>query len=391
MSVLFYLAPVIAWLALNSNKKLTRWRLLLVLGLFAKLIFSFLMTYLVINNYDLGDLPTYYTFAKELAAGDYGDWVGLISGSYLVALLNSILFQFLPPSIYGLATFTGISSFLYCYFTIRSFDIYFSKSDLFKVAALLLFMPVFGTQSGYIGKETYILPLLGYVFLAYRIHQRITLWIAISVLAIGMIRPYQAIVLITALVYTTIVFTPKRYKIKALTVIFLFLSVGFVLFGSFFTDQVNLISEFGAATFFADTYAGGNLMLDPFPQPFTILQNFRPFFWETHNFMSMVASVENMIPFALGFLFVFHYIKHRIFRLELNSCPLLTFTLIYVMLNMIMFMYNSNIGDLARRHIYYYPQLILLGYFALISRKYSKIGCSNSEILNHKQESVSCR
>lgn len=365
MSVFFYLAPVIAWLALNSNKKLTRWRLLLVLGLFAKLIFAFLMTYLVINKYDFGDLPTYYTFAKELAAGDYGDWIGLISGSYLVALLNSLLFQLLPPSIYGLATFTGISSFLYCYFTIRSFDIYFSKSDLFKVAALLLFMPVFGTQSGYIGKETYILPLLGYVFLAFRIHQRITVWIAISVVAIGMIRPYQAIVLIATFVLTAIIVTPKRNKIKALAAISLFSSVGFVLFGSFFVDHINLISESGASQFLADTYAGGNLMLDPFPQPFTILQNFRPFFWESHNFMSIVASVENMIPLACCFIFSLLYIRRTNFRSYLLSNPFLVFSTIYVLLNMLMFMYNSNIGDLARRHVYYYPQIVLLGFASL--------------------------
>lgn len=380
MNALFYLAPVIAWLALNSNKKLTRWRLLLVLGLFAKLIFAYLMTYLVINNYDFGDLPTYYTFAKELAAGDYGDWVDLISGSYLVALVNSLLFQLFPPSIYGLATFTGISSFLYCYFTIRSFDNYFSKSDLFKVAALLLFMPVLGTQSGYIGKETYILPLLGYIFLAFRIHQRITLWIAISVVAIGMIRPYQAIVLIATLVLTAIIVTPKRNKIKALAAISLFLSLGFVLFGSFLFDHINLISESGAAQFLADTYAGGNLMLDPFPQPFTILQNFRPFFWEAHNSMSIVASVENMIPLAFGSIFALIYIRQQNFRSQLHSNPFLVFTSIYVTLNLLMFMYNSNIGDLARRHVYYYPQIILLGYLALSIGKRSKVQCSSFRI-----------
>lgn len=366
MNTLFYMAPVIAWLTLNSNRKLTRWRLLLVLGLFAKLIFAYLMTYLVINNYDFGDLPTYYTFAKELAAGDYGDWLGLISGSYLVALLNSLIFQLFPPSIYGLATFTAMSSFLYCYFTIRSFDNYFSKSDLFKVAALLLFMPVLGTQSGYIGKETYILPLLGYVFLAFRVHQRITVWIAVSVVAIGMIRPYQAIVLIVTFVLTAIIAAPKRNIIKDLAAISLFSSVGFALFGSFLTDHFNLISESGAAQFLADTYAGGNLMLDPFPQPFTILQNFRPFFWESHNFMSMIASVENMIPLAYFFIFASLYIRRRSFRSYLLLNPFLVFSTIYVVLNMLMFMYNTNVGDLARRHVYYYPQIVLLGFASLL-------------------------
>lgn len=366
MNTLFYLAPVISWLALNSNKKLTRWRLLLVLGLFAKLIFAYLMTYLVINNYDFGDLPTYYTFAKELAAGDYGDWLGLISGSYLVALLNSLIFQLLPPSIYGLATFTGISSFLYCYFTIRSFDIYFSKSDLFKVAALLLYMPVLGAQSGYIGKETFILPLLGYIFLAFSSHKRITVWIGISVVVIGMIRPYQAILLILTFALTAIIVTPKINKIKGLAAISLFSSVGVVLFGSFFVDHINLISESGVTQFLADTYAGGNLMLDPFPQPFTILQNFRPFFWESHNFMSMIASVENMIPLAYFFIFASLYIRRRSFRSYLLLNPFLVFSTIYVVLNMLMFMYNTNVGDLARRHVYYYPQIVLLGFASLL-------------------------
>lgn len=233
-------------------------------------------------------------------------------------------------------------------------------------------MPVLGTQSGYIGKETYILPLLGYVFLAFRVHQRITVWIAVSVVAIGMIRPYQAIVLIATLVLTAIIAAPKRNKIKALVAISLFSSVGFALFGSYLTAHINLISESGAAQFLADTYADGNLMLNPFPQPFTILQNFRPFIWEAHNSMALVASVENMIPLALGSIFVLLYIRQRNFRSQLLSNPFLVFASVYVMLNMLMFMYNSNIGDLARRHIYYYPQIILLGYFALSIGRRSK-------------------
>ena len=342
-----------------------------MLGLLAKIVLAYLMTYLVINKYDFGDLPTYYTLAKELAAGDYSDWVSLMWGSYLVALANSLIFQLFPPSIYGLATFTGISSFLYCYFTIRSFDNYFSKPDLFNVAALLLLMPVFGAQSGYIGKETYILPLLGYVFFAFRIHQRITVWVAMSVLAIGMMRPYQAIALIATLLFTLVIATPRKKRLKSYTVILLFASLGFIAFGSYLITHIELVTEFGATQFLADTYAGGNLMLDPFPQPFTILQNFRPFFWEAHNLMAIVASAENMIPLAFASIFTLVFFGSRNFRLHLLSNPFLVFASVYVILNLLMFMYNSNIGDLARRHIYYYPQLILLGYFSLSARKLS--------------------
>lgn len=373
MNAFFYVAPIIVWLAICANGRVTRIRLLFGAGLLAKLIFAYLMTYLVITQYDFGDLPTYYTFARDLSLGKNIDEVNLLWGSHIVAVLNSFIFEVFPPSIYGLASIAGISSFYYSFALIRSFDNIIKKHYCFGAAALLLFLPVLGTQSGYIGKETYVLPFLGFIFYSYRFQQRVTLWIAFSIVVIGLIRPYQAFVLVAAFVLTTISFTHIKFKLKTLFIILPLLITVLFLFGPWLSYNINIISDIGIEKFLAETYSGGNLTLDPFPQPFTILQNFRPFIWEAHNFMSMVASVENMIPLAFGSIFALRYISYRNFRSQLHSNPFLVFTSIYVTLNLVMFMYNSNIGDLARRHIYYYPQIILLGYFASSIGKRSKV------------------
>jgi hypothetical protein len=365
MNIFFYVAPIIIWLAICANGRITNYRLLLGVGLLAKLMFAYLMTYLLITQYEFGDLHLYYAFARDLSLEKNIDEVNLLWGAHIVAVLNSFIFMVFPPSIYGLATITGISSFLYSYDLIRSFDNYLKKSYLFFAAALLLFLPVLGTQSGYIGKETYVLPFLGFIFYSYRFKQRITPRIAFSIIAIGLIRPYQAFVLVAAFVPTIILFARGTSKIKTLFITLLLLIAVLLFFGSWLSYNISIILDIGMEKFMAETYSSGNLTLDPFPQPFTILQNFRPFIWESHNLMSMVASVENMIPLAFGFIFALRYIRYRNFRLQLHSNPFLVFTSIYVTLNLLIFMYNSNIGDLARRHIYYYPQIILLGYFAL--------------------------
>jgi len=373
MNAIFYVAPIIIWLAIYSNCRITPIRLLFCAGLLVKLVFAYLMTYLLITQYEFGDLHLYYAFARDLSLVRNFDEVNLLWGTHIVAVLNSFIFEVFPPSIYGLATIAGISSFYYSYALIRSFDNVILNRYRFGAAALLLFLPVLGTQSGYIGKETYVLAFLGFIFYSYRFQQRITLWIAFSIVAIGLIRPYQAFVLVSAFVLTTISFTHVKSKIKTLFIILLLLIAVLFLFGPWLSYNISIISDIGIEKFLADTYSSGNLTLHPFPQPFTILQNFRPFIWESHNFMSMVASMENMIPLAFGSIFALHYVRNRNFRSQLHSNPFLVFTSFYVTLNMLIFMYNSNIGDLARRHIYYYPQIILLGYFALSIGNRSKV------------------
>ena len=64
------------------------------------------------------------------------------------------------------------------------------------------------------------------------------------------------------------------------------------------------ILEMGLTNFLSSTYHGGNLMLSPYVQPLTFLQNFRPFFWEAHNLLSLLNSFENLI-FLILFMFVF--------------------------------------------------------------------------------------
>ena len=80
--------------------------------------------------------------------------------------------------------------------------------------------------------------------------------------------------------------------------------------------------------------------------------------------MALVASLENAV--VLGFFMVLVLRLLGLGRKSQHARTLVfghfffTFTLMYTALNLLLFSYNPNLGDLARRHIYYYPQLILL-------------------------------
>jgi len=370
MNTFFYLAPIFIFFAIRFNSRVTRFDLLFVIGLCIKIILAYLMTYLIINKYDFGDLSTYYTFAKDISSGRYIDEIEFWRATHIVATFNSFIFRVFPSSIYGLATVTGISSFIYCYALIRSFENSLPKPYLFRAAGFLLFLPVLGIQSGYIGKETYVLPLLGYIFYSYSCHQRITAWAAISIVGVGIIRPYQALVFLVVSALMWLLFNNKKYSFRYFLLTIVLLITVLFLFGSWLYSNMIIIINVGAASFMADTYHGGNLTLDPFPQPFTVLQNFRPFFWEAHNLMSLVASIENMLILCFCSMFLLIYVGNRAVRVRLNSSPYFVFVALYASLYLLLFMYNSNIGDMSRRHIYYYPQLIFLAFSALSTRRH---------------------
>jgi hypothetical protein len=373
-----YLLPIFIGLTIYIYyKKISVYRGILILGLFNKIIFAYSMTYLVINRYGFGDLPTYYSFAKKISISWDFKYEYLLSGSYFVGLLNGVIFTVLPPSIYGLATISGLSSFIYCYCLIITLGSYLIKNHKLKATALILFLPVFSAQSGYIGKETYVLPLMGYIIYNFFINNRLNFKLIACIIVIGLIRPYQALVLISSFILTAIYFNAESIKFKNIFTFSILISISYILFGSYLINQLNLIFEFGAEEYLSITYSDGNLMLKPYPQPFTILQNFRPFIWESHNSMSMIASFENLVPLFFLVLMIFNYIRIKKFRSYININPFIVFNIIYVITCLVLFSFSSNVGDLSRRHIYYYPQIIIIGFISLSFLKNKKLNISD--------------
>jgi hypothetical protein len=101
-------------------------------------------------------------------------------------------------------------------------------------------------------------------------------------------------------------------------------------------------------------------MLDPLPIPFNLLQHVRPFIWEAPNAAAFVASIEYSI-WALVFVGLLCKIHKPALHIKfILKNKLLSLLFWWSVLHVIIFSFSSNLGDLSRRHIYYYPFILLL-------------------------------
>jgi hypothetical protein len=369
-AVIFYLAPVVIFslIVIFARNRITVTQLILMGGVFWKIVASCIITYIVIHKYDFGDLPTYYTLARDISFAKHFDYLSYAWGSYIPALLNSFIFEILPPSIYGLAVFSGISAYSYNLFLLKSFQHYLNPVGYRSAMIVLMFLPALSLQSGYIGKETYILPALGYIFLALSRCKVNLLGIAVAIFFILLIRPYQGAILIFSVAAAFLLAAPIRKLPLVLAVIAVAFFGVFLVAGGSFLLYLDKISNYGLQGFLTESYHGGNLILSPFPQPFTFLQNFRPFPWEAHNVLALAQSVENLavlVFFVLAIRLFLHKHRNRVMRpLDIKQKRFLLFASIYCLVNLVLFSYSSNIGDLSRRHVYYFPVIILFGVFS---------------------------
>ncbi len=178
-----------------------------ILGLMWKIIAALGMTYLVINKYNFGDLETYYVLARDIALGNGAKYSSYLWGSYIPALLNSFIFLFMPPSIYGLAVVAGLSSFIYSYLLLKSFNTFLTRKGYWYALLFLMFLPGISMQSGFIGKETYILPSLGLIFYLFSLKKKRYLLMISAIVLITLIRPYQGAIIVgsmlVAFLFTT--------------------------------------------------------------------------------------------------------------------------------------------------------------------------------------------
>lgn len=378
MVLLLYVLPILFGIALSLNQKQTYRRILLIIGLVIKIALAYAMTYMLINYYNYGDLNTYFFLARDISENTFvGELGELMWGSYWIALFNAGIFTIMPPSIYGLATVAGFSSFLYSYMILKSFDFYFDRNNRHWFWLLILFLPVLGAQSGYIGKEIYILPAVGWIFYRLSVKKRVTIDILLSVAFIGLVRPYQSVIIIACFFLTSIIVANEKMRVSTFVGFSVLVTGTFIFVStSYFSQVSNLFStvmDKGLGVFLKETYSHGNLELEPFPQPFTILQNFRPFIWESHNASALVASIENSVVLLLFVIFLIKCVCNRHVRSLLIRDYMLLFCCFYIAVYLFIYSYNPNIGDLSRRHTYYYPQLIALAFVVLSTVKKSHI------------------
>ena len=66
---------------------------------------------------------------------------------------------------------------------------------------------------------------------------------------------------------------------------------------SLFSYIDNILIAGGLQAFLAQSYPEGNQLVEPYPQPLTILQGFRPFPWDSSNLILFMSSLENLVFF----------------------------------------------------------------------------------------------
>jgi len=308
----------------------------------------------LITQWDFGDFYTYYGDAKAVA-GTLA--IFRPASMQAVVWINALVFTVLPPSIYGLSIIAGCMSFVFTYLIITAFAEHFVVPKI--VQYTLMFAPTFSISCGYVGKETFVLPLLG-LLVANR-HRAFRPWLLRAAVVAVLIWPFRTYQMLFAAAAIGVVWLLERKSIRALIAVAV---VGSLLYGiaSTFLLSRDLVNR-SIGEVLDISYSGGSLMLPPPPFPFTMLQHFRPFPWEAHKVTALLASLEYVWFLGLAITLSCQYFirrgKGRIIRNVIQRRIVVlagAWTLFYL----VIYQFSENLGDMSRRHVYYYPFIILI-------------------------------
>lgn len=328
-----------------------------------KVPFSILMLYFILYQWDGGDLPGYYFYVvdslkqKELLLDYYGN-------IHVIQNFNYLIFHILPNSLYGMMLMYAIGS-MFAYLTIYKIykDYSFNNNLLFIV---LFMLPVVTFQSSFFGKDAYILIFISLIFFFfdYLCQNKIIsikkfiyiLLLLLCLYFIYLIRSYQALMIICAL-YMVFISRNKSFFLLG-SFLGLIVSLFFIhIIISNFLGHIGF-SGLNISDALSVVYEGGSLMLEPFIVPFHILQIFRPFPWEANSIFMFIISIDNLLILSLIVFLVMKNFTKIIIRIRTNK--LYTFLFFYVLINLFIFSFNPNMGDLTRREIYFIPFLLVL-------------------------------
>lgn len=315
--------------------------------------------YIMLVFYDGGDMQGYYYSVVEGSGFWKVKFHGLTNVDF-VKTLNSVFFSLFPVSFYGFELFSGILSAFIYYLFYRLFSNYSERNTY--IFLVFLCIPSVALFSSYVGKETYILPAIFLAFyIVHRYQQKkmglICLVIFFSLIAIfaGLIRAYQGLILFLSL-YLMVMSFSKFWLLLSSFFAFILLYLVYPYLSLIFFGEASDLTSF--YRLLNRAYSGGNLTLEPLSFPFSLLQVFRPFPWEFHNLFSLYVSLESMALLFLCLYLVtknFGYIVRRI-----KSNKIYLFTFYYVFINLFLFSFSDNLGDLVRRKIYFIPFLLVL-------------------------------
>lgn len=318
------------------------------------------MTYLVIHRYGTADLSTYYYKGVEISnyllgvSGYLSFDLPMFKAKHVPAYIFSVVLMILPHTVYGfsiLVSTVAHIALMYLYDLFRRFSAY--PGLLFMI---MFFTPSYIMQSSFIGKETIMLPLL--VLCLYEVDRskNITWKLALGWCLMTLTRIYQGLFFL--LPYTAI----KAWQYRRNWPRVVFLGLLAVIPSIWYANKVLPFSKLGSISQLTQVlkmiYTEGSHMLKPYPFPFTWLQSFRPFPWDAHNKLAMLASLQQVT--LLGVFMVLIMLNYQNIWYQIKRSRLCFVTAGYVVLSMAVFSFDFNIGDLSRHEIYYMLLLFAL-------------------------------
>lgn len=331
----------------------------LCLTLCLKVLYSFLMLYLVVERWDYGDLQTYYVKSQEIALSNFSDF-DQVYGSLIVSVIHAVFFIILGPSLIGLAIVAACFSHLGLSWIALAVGKSHPLSLNRKAIYLIHFLPFIGMQSTYIGKEPWVLLLTGIVFQQLANQKLKILVIILALIAMIAIRPYHGFILSVA-TFIYLLFSNGFFSKKSIVVLAVMSPFIFKTAQKFFALYTS-ISELGLKVFLASSYGSGRQILEVYQFPLTPLQLFRPLPWESQNFILFASSIENF--FVLLLLVASLNLYFELPKKKIGASVDLTFFMVvFSIIYGGLFMFSENIGDLSRRHVYFYPLIILLWHY----------------------------
>ena len=333
--------------------------------LFYQILLSILLIFTQIYRWDYGDLYLYYDVPTQLIQNEcliYFDCQFPFSNSYLISYLHSFLFFIFPPSLIGIGIFGGtLAAFSYIL-------LIESLRDIIQINKLyvffLLFLPCLHLMAAYSGKDSYTFFLSVLCFISFNNillnyqPKRFYLLLLTSLFFIFLIRSHQ---LFFYLFPILIIIFFDKFSFSFINKIFFSIFLIFLLLISIFFFFLDVdLKDFN--NFLSASYPGGNLRFDTLICPLSFFHLFRPFPWEVNSFLYLFISFEKFLCLLILIFNLLIFIKLKYYT-YINTNKLyksyhfyfLSVSFFYILI----YGFSSNIGDLIRRHIYFYPFLLL--------------------------------
>ncbi|HYT40617.1 MAG TPA: hypothetical protein VEN99_13935 [Acidimicrobiia bacterium] len=387
----FWVAPVLLALSLPVANRAARLdgdatgRIVLVAAVVKVLVAPLLRYWMAFSLYGgFSDSADYHQAGVLLAPlfrhGIYRD-LGHISGTRFVELLTGQVYAFTGPTRFGGFMVFSWFSFIGCYFFYRAFRLAYPDGDGRRYALLVFFFPTLLFWPSSIGKEAFMVLVLGAAALGaaqlFAGRFRGLVWLALGLWGAAVVRPHMALIVGGGLVAAAPLAVLRggadghrrqRGRLGGAVLVLALLVAGPALIGvaqNFFhlqslnsqtaqevLDETTRRSGKTGSTF---TSISPNNPVGFVRSGVTVL--FRPFPFEARNAQAMLTSLEGLSLLALCVLS-----GRRLARLpaELFRRPYLVFGLVYTLAFIYAFSALGNFGILARERSQVLPALFVV-------------------------------